>query len=84
MRKIGKLKIPEVKAFQKRRGIREDGKVGNQTWGEVLAIETENAGLKEAVKKLRQQAAVPPPRWYWLWCTLVGLVAGLLSYAWLF
>ena len=63
MRKIGKLKIPEVKAFQKRRGITVDGIPGNQTMGEVLALEelvddqkTEITELKDENEELRSEA----------------------------
>lgn len=82
MRKIGKLKVKELSDFQYRRGAMMDGKFGNQTMGEVLAIETENAGLKETVKKLKNAPIddpdneegyhIPGPVWF--------IVGGLVVY----
>lgn len=82
MRKPGKPKVAEVKGFQERRGITVDGIPGHQTMGEVLAIETENAGLKETVKKLKNAPIddpddeegyrIPGPVWF--------IVGGLVVY----
>lgn len=41
MRKVGPINPAEVKSFQRRYpDMTIDGKVGNQTWGEVLRIES--------------------------------------------
>lgn len=76
-RKPGKINPAEVKGFQRRNpGLEVDGKVGTQTWGQVLILEKFYDELRLEYAKLK---AKKPE------CSPWGFVSGLIvaGVAWL-
>ena len=64
MRDIGPIDPTEVNVFQEKHGASKDGKVGRQTWGEVIRVDRERdafeAELSTAKDKIAELLARPP------------------------